>query len=330
MAKVWDMHCDTLYRMRLADKEGTPVSFDSNRFMIDLERMKKGRYLLQCLACYVDLAQDGAAPLNACLELIDLYYHILEEYQDDLMQIKSPGDIRQLMSSNKIGTMLTVEEGAVCLDSPAVLRNLYRLGVRMMTLTWNFENGLASPNHVGSESTSWTGDINQKGLKEKGIAFLEEMERLHMIVDVSHLSDGGFYDVARYTKRPFAASHSNARSLCPHVRNLTDDMIRIIAGRGGVIGLNFCGDFLFPGTDRTHVISAVSDMVLHIRHIIRTGGEDVLALGTDFDGISGELELAGAQDMPLLADALEKEGFSEKLIDKIFFGNAMRFFSENL
>lgn len=329
--KVWDLHCDTLYQLRKAENAGTPKSFANNDLMLDLARMRQGDYLLQCLACYIDLAEESD-PLQAVQEEIDLFYRILDTNPGALRQIKTPDDIRALPGDGRIGVMLTVEEGGVCRDNLAVLRNLYRLGVRMMTLTWNYKNGLAEPNNVpGSDAPQGAVSIANPdgGLSARGYAFVQQMEEMRMILDVSHLSDGGFWDVVRCTKRPFAASHSNARVLCPHVRNLTDEMIAAMGERGCLVGLNYCGAFLAGGVGR-ELPSRVVDMARHAKHLIKVGGEDLLALGSDFDGIGGDLEIAGAQDMPKLADALAREGLSERQIEKIFYKNAARFFTENL
>lgn len=329
--KVWDMHCDTLSVLRRARNEGTPLSFRSNDLHMSLEGMQQGDYLLQCFACFVYMKEEKE-PLTACLEMVDEFYRLLAEYPDELMQVKSSEDIQRLPGSGKIGAMLTLEEGAVCLDDVRQLRNLYRLGARMMTLTWNFKNGLASPNRLFHDPADprICEPVEDEGLTDKGVEMLAEMERLHMILDVSHLSDGGFWSVAEHAKRPFVASHSNARACCGHVRNLTDDMIRTMGERGGLIGLNYYSDFLDPGMGRPKVVSRVEDMVRHAQHILNIGGEDILALGSDFDGMSGEMEITGAKDMPKLAQGLIQAGFSDDLIEKIYYKNAMRFFSENL
>ena len=328
--KVWDLHCDTLYELRKAERAGQPKSFSKNDLMLDLERMQKSDYLLQCLACFIQL-DEGTNPLQVVMEEIDVFYRILAKYPQ-VMQVSTPQDIAALPGSGKTGVMLTIEEGACCLDSLGVLRDLYRLGVRMMTLTWNYKNGLASPNSVpGDADTVWPCAPNTTdGVTAKGLEFLAEMERLHMVVDVSHLSDAGFWDVYKNTKRPFAASHSNARALCGHVRNLTDEMIRAMGERGGLIGLNYCASFLDAGMDREHVKSRIVDMARHAKYLMDLGGEDILALGSDFDGIGGDLEIAGAEDMPKLADGLIKEGISERVVEKIFCRNAMEFFKNNL
>ncbi len=327
--KVWDLHCDTLYALLEADKNGSPARFDKNGLMIDLERLRSGNYLLQCFACFVDLAEPGD-PLVKALQEADRFQQILAAFPDDLMWVRTPADIDALLRGGRIGAMLTAEEGGICKDDPAVLRTLYRLGVRMMTLTWNHKNGLAEPN-LRPGPAAWPPQPNTTGgLTETGFAFLQEMERLHMIVDVSHLSDAGIWDVLRAGRRPFAASHSSARACCPHPRNLTDEMLAAMGERGCLVGLNYCPAFLDASADRSHLVSRVDDMVRHLRHMIDKGGEDLVALGSDFDGIGGTLEIAGAQDMPKLAEALLAAGFSETQVEKLFWRNAARFFRENL
>ena len=322
--KVWDLHCDTLWQMLHAEQRGTPKTLADNDLMLDLTRMQQGDYLLQCFACYVDLEKDGD-PLLTVLREIDLFYRQLALHPE-LTQVLTAADIAALTAGGGMGAMLTVEEGAVCKDDLAVLRDLYRLGVRMMTLTWNYPNGLAQPSVMpgtDGRTPNLTG-----GLTEQGRAFVAEMERLHMIVDAAHLSDAGIEDLFKITKRPFVASHSNARACSPHVRNLTDVFLRKMGERGCLVGLNYCGAFL--DKSGTTAPSRIEDMIRHARHIIQVGGEDLLALGSDFDGITGPLELSGAQDMPKLAEAFAAAGFREELIEKIFYRNAARFFAENL
>ena len=246
--------------------------------------------------------------------------------------------------------MLTVEEGAVCKGELAKLHQLYDMGVRMMTLTWNYPNELGYPNLdsvKGKEvhkrcSEADAGNAQQifedyfympdavNGLTECGREFVSAMERLGMIVDVSHLSDAGFYDVLECTKKPFVASHSNARRVCRCVRNLSNDMIVKLAERGGCTGLNFCADFLeeMPvGQENPGTIEAV---VRHAKHIVNLGGIEVLGLGSDFDGIETHKELPGVQSMGLLWEALHKAGFTQSELDKIFYQNVLRVYKECL
>ena len=195
----------------------------------------------------------------------------------------------------------------------------------MMTLTWNYENELAYPNGHFYDAVS----KKRKGLKEKGFEFIHEMEKLGMIIDVSHLSDDGIYDVYNNTKKPFIASHSNARSLCSHGRNLTDDMIRKIADRGGLIGANFYSPFLNDNYKYSDT-SKIEDIINHMKYISNVGGIDCVGIGSDFDGIDCPLEFENASNMQLIYHEMKKSGFSENEIEKVFYKNALRLFEELL
>lgn len=329
--KVWDLHCDTLSELRHAQLNGAPKSFAHNDLMIDLQRLKQSGYGLQCFACFVDLGAPED-PMHTALQEMDIFHNLLAQYPDDLVWVRTGEDVKKLADDHRIGAMLTVEEGGTCHGDLAVLRDFYRLGVRMMTLTWNHKNELAEPN-VGPDYNEDTWPVAPNttgGLTECGVAFVREMERLHMLVDVAHLSDAGIRDVLQYSTRPFVASHSNARACCPHVRNLPDDLLRAMGEKGCLIGLNFCPAFLDNSPQRHDLKSRVTDMARHAQYIMNLAGEDALALGSDFDGIGGELEIAGAQDMPRLAEGLCKAGLTETQVEKIFWDNAARFFAENL
>ena len=146
------------------------------------------------------------------------------------------------------------------------------------------------------------------------------MNELGMLIDVSNLSDGGFWDVVRYSTKPFVASHSNARVLCNHPRNLTDEMIKALAEKGGVAGVNFYPYFL-----REHGKATVVDIAEHLWHMYQVGGEDVVAFGTDFDGFDeGELDISHMGEMHQVYDAIRKRGFTERQMDKILNGNILR------
>ena len=332
--KVWDLHCDTLYRLLgREDTAGEPAveAFAKDGGMLDLAKMRAGDYLLQCFACFVGL-EESPDPLVSALREVDLFHRLLAAYPDDLVWVKSAADIDKLGEDGRIGAMLTIEEGAVCRDDLAILRDFYRLGARMMTLTWNHQNGLGSPNITPdyNEDTWPVKDPGAPGLTGVGREFVAEMERLHMIVDVAHLSDAGIRDLLAMATRPFAASHSNARACCPHLRNLPDELLRAMGEKGCLIGLNYCPAFLDDTPDRKHCVGSVAQMARHAKYILNLAGEDALALGSDFDGIGGELEITGAQDLPLLAEGLVNEGIPARVVEKIFYKNARRFFRENL
>ena len=332
--KVWDLHCDTLYRLLgREDTAGEPAveAFAKDGGMLDLAKMRAGDYLLQCFACFVGL-EESPDPLVSALREADRFHRLLAAYPDDLVWVKSAADIDKLGEDGRIGAMLTIEEGAVCRDDLAILRDFYRLGVRMMTLTWNHQNGLGSPNITPDyNEDAWpVKDPGAPGLTGVGREFVAEMERLHMIVDVAHLSDAGIRDLLAIATRPFAASHSNARACCPHLRNLPDELLRAMGEKGCLIGLNYCPAFLDDTPDRKHCVGSVAQMARHAKYILNLAGEDALALGSDFDGIGGELEITGAQDLPLLAEGLVNEGIPARVVEKIFYKNARRFFRENL
>ena len=328
--KVWDLHCDTLSELRHAQKAGRPLSFAQNDLHIDLAKLEAGDYMLQCLAAFVNLG-SGEDPLVTALEDIDIVQQIMAKYPDRIAPVYTAADIRRNAQAGKISAMLTVEEGACCKGSLGVLRRLYELGVRMMTLTWNYPTELAAPNDKAGGPALWPCPPDtEHGLTDTGFAFLAEMERLHMIVDISHLSDRGIQDVIEHSTRPFAASHSNCRALAPHCRNLTDEMIRAMAERGCIAGLNYCSAFLDDQPRGDLCRSTTALIAKHAAHYKQVGGAEMIALGSDFDGIGGKLELENCSKMPLLADALQKEGFTEDEVEGIFWRNARRFFEENL
>ena len=204
---------------------------------------------------------------------------------------------------------------------PNGVDELYEEGVRLMTLTWNYENCIGSPNSANRK-------VMRKGLKPFGIETVRRMNELGMIVDVSHLSDGGFYDCVKYSEFPIVASHSNARSLCLHPRNLTDEMLRLLGNKGGVAGVNFYSAFL-----RKEGRAEISDIVKHILYMIDKAGEDAVALGTDFDGFSKEAlpgEIRDVEDMWKLWERLERAGLTGRQIEKFASGNILRVMNDVL
>lgn len=329
--KVVDMHCDTIAALFEDHKNGGGKSLRCNDMHVDLERMKKGDYGLQNFALFTVLEQENA-PFEHAMELLDLFYRELEAHEDLIGIIKEYRDIEENWKKGRMSAMLTIEEGGVCQGNIRFLRDFYRLGVRMMTLTWNYANELGYPNHIILEGPDGgKAEADQlHGLTETGIVFVEEMERLGMIVDISHLSDAGIRDVFRHTKKPFVASHSNARALCPHPRNLTDEMIKALGERGGVAGVNYCAAFLGRWNEGEPQVSRIGDMVAHMKHMKQVGGIGCIGLGSDFDGIGGELELCGADRLPLLETAMRRDGFTTREIEAVFHENVLRLYREIL
>ncbi len=322
--KIVDFHCDTISQLYDIRESGENINLRKNRLHLDIEKMKKGDYMLQVFASYVDLGSNNKS-LESCLSYIDLLYDEVEKNKDDIEIVYTYEDIIKNIKENKMSALLSIEEGGVCKGNLSLLRNFYRLGVRMMTLTWNYENELAYPNGYFYNKEK----DERKGLKEKGFEFINEMEKLGMIIDVSHLSDDGIYDVYNNTTKPFIASHSNARSICSHQRNLTDDMIKKIGDRGGIIGINFYSSFL-NNNYKSSDISKIEDIINHIKYISNIGGIDCVGIGSDFDGIDCPLEFENSSNMQLIYTEMKKSGFKESDIEKVFYKNSLRLFKELL
>lgn len=311
--KSIDLHCDTI--MRLMEEPKTEGLY-RNSLSVDIEKLQAGQAQAQFFAMFIDLQTDGD-PLVRALRMIDRFYQELRENNQYIALARNHAELQQNQENGKISAFLTIEEGGALKGDLVNLRNFYRLGVRLITLTWNYPNEIGYPNVLP--------DCCERGLTPFGREVIAEMNQLGMLIDVSHLSNQGFFDVASLTKKPFVASHSNAWAVTAHPRNLTDEMIKVLATKGGVMGINFEKSFLGSAP-----ISRVEDMVLHIQHIYKVGGSEVIAIGSDFDGISSELELAHAGEMNKLVDALRKTGFSQAEIDKICWKNAFRVIKDTL
>lgn len=301
-----DLHCDTIYRVLDDGKE-----LAENDLQVDIGKLEKNHYSTQCFALFVNL-KGGVSPWKRANDLHDCFTSQMEKNRSRIAQVRTAREIRE---NAKCGAILTTEEGGIIEGNLERIATLASWGVRSFTLTWNYENELAYPN-------SRDASVMEKGLKPLGIEAVAELERCGIIVDVAHLSDGGFWDVAKYAKKPFWASHSNSRAVTRVPRNLTDAMLRALADHGGVAGLNFCASFL---TDDGSHESRVADIVKHVLHERDVAGSSVLAIGTDFDGIAGtKPEIANISQMDRLRDALAKAGLSQSELDGMWSGNALR------
>lgn len=316
-----DLHCDSL---QSTVKYGADDIYRVPQAMLDVERLQRAGAQAQFFAVFLPPVGDKRmSELDTDDKFFDGLYqtfrNTLKRHDDVIRFAGSYADICRNREDDRISALLTIEDGRILEGSLERLRAFYEKGVRLITLTWNHENCLGFPNSRDPE-------LMKKGLKDFGLEAVREMNCLGMLIDVSHLSDGGFADVARVSAKPFVASHSNCRALSPHPRNLTDDMIRTLAEAGGVAGLNFCGSFLNEDTeDET---SRIERMVAHVLHLLRVGGEELPAIGTDLDGIGGELEIGDPTGMPRLFDALERAGVTERQLDKFRSENALRVIRE--
>ena len=311
---VIDMHCDTLTRacrfgQNLRDYDGH----------INLQKMKEGNYLMQCFAMFIYL-EGTPNPFEKCNEYIDFFDKSMKENSDVIRQVTNVEEILENREKGIMSALLTIEEGEAIEGSIEKLEHFYNRGVRMMTLTWNFANQLAYPNYV------YEGKIDtERGLTDKGIEVIKKMWELGMIVDVAHLNDAGIYDVFKYATKPIVASHSNARAVHNVPRNLSDDMIVKLRENGGVMGINYCPDFISENTEQNQI----PDIIRHIKHIVKVGGIDTVALGSDFDGIPTPNGMSDCTKTNDLYEALVAEGFSEENIDKIFYKNFLRVLKAN-
>lgn len=335
MIPVIDMHCDTISAIYKRRWRNVEACLRDNTLHLDLKRMKEAGYMGQCFALFTympSIQEEGEDPFEYAKTLSETLDAELAANADLIRPAYSADDIRQNFRGGFLSAIRTIEEGAVYEGDPEKIRWFYDHGVRMSTLTWNFENELAYPNrYIQSPGTGLFQAIpeTERGLKAAGRDAVQLMEELGMLIDVSHLGDAGILEILDLVDAhtPVIASHSNARTVTPHPRNLTDAMLRSIAEHGGVTGINFCADFL---TEDKKGRSRISDMITHIHYIRNIAGIDAIGLGSDFDGIGDELELNGAGDIQKLADALSAAGFTTGEIEKIFWKNVMRVFEEVL
>lgn len=315
-----DMHCDTLMQA-LMRRRDTIEQLDGT--MVDAARLRRSGASAQFFAMFLPQKTEperfGQENVPEPSELLHLMYQVyrntMEACSDYMAPTRSYEDLLENQRAGKISAFLTIENGCVADGKFEKIKEFYDMGVRLITLTWNDANCFGWPH-------SENGEEMRRGLTDFGKEAVGYMNELGMLVDVSHLSDGGFYDVADVSKKPFVASHSNCRALSPATRNLTDEMIRVLAESGGVAGINFAPQFLNENTE--DAVSRIARMCDHVLHFIDKGGIGCVGIGTDFDGISGEFEIADCTQMERLFAALHKRGLSEGQLEQIACGNVMR------
>ena len=299
--KLFDLHCDTLYRAFFENG-----GLFNNDFHISFDSIEP---YIQCMAIWVP---DEFRNKNA----IQLFENCRKKLNDELKDtnikiIYSQDDIIEIESKKGKGVVLTVEGGAVLGGKLENVDYLAKCGVKIMTLTWNGNCELGDG--IGVEGA--------KGLTDFGKSVVAKMEQNGIIVDVSHSSVPMFYDVAELSTRPFCATHSNSKQICPHRRNLTDEQFSIIRDKGGIVGLNLSRGFLREDEDKACML----DVLRHAEHFLSLGGEKTLAIGTDFDGTDIPIDMTGIESMNKLYELFLKHNYNEKLLEDIFFNNARNF-----
>lgn len=309
MYPIFDLHCDTILE---CEEKKLPLL--RNTLHIDIGKLRAGGAYAQCFAVFIDKEAclcRKETPYKKYQRVLSKFYEELELNASEMAQARDMREVRDNARQRKISAILTVEGGEVLGTELGRLEQLYRDGVRLLTLTWNYENEIADANGGNG------------GLKPFGYMVVERMNELGMLIDVSHLSDKGFYEVIRHSKKPVVASHSCARALCDHSRNLTDEMLHALGEQGGVVGLNFYSRFLRKDSN----YATMEQVRKHARHIVDHAGIEALALGSDFDGITCELEWKDYGGMQRLLSYLEQE-FSPDELEKICYRNAGRIFEE--
>jgi membrane dipeptidase len=316
--KIADMHCDTIV-CRVARGEGN-VSLRQNDGHLDLLRLKNAGVIAQYFALFIPSGEDerelnGLSPYDFFDMAYGYYKKEIEQNADLVQPALNYYDVEKNAAEGKISSVLTIEDGLLLEGKIERVDELYEKGVRLITLTWNTENSLGFPNlHDGPDTVH--------GLKEFGFLAMERMNELGIIVDVSHLSDAGFYDVAKHCKKPFVASHSNSRAVWDAQRNLTDDMLKTLAEKGGMTGLNFASYFLSG-----EKVSTASALLTHAKHIVKVAGEDALGFGSDFDGISCALEFSDCEGYRQILELFEKH-FTPRQMEKLTHRNFLRILKE--
>ncbi len=332
-----DSHIDTMQRVLI---EHVDIGKRLTDGQADLVRLQEGGMHAPFFALWVPMYYKGSEAVRRTLDMRDAMQGVLDRYPDRIELATSASDIERIVRAHKIAAILTLEGGHQIADDLAVLRMYQRMGIRSMTLT-HFRN-----NNWADSSTD---KPKHNGLTDFGKDVVREMNRIGMIVDISHVSDKAFYDALAVTTKPVIASHSSCRAISEFPRNMTDDMFRALAKNGGVVGINFGGGFLNQkeadndmrninaigsaepnltgkALDDYHAamhmkndwahprksMASLDDVVAHIDHVVKIAGIDHVGIGSDFDGISDSPQgLEDESKMPALTAALQRAGHQE-------------------
>ena len=305
---VFDLHCDTALAL-LGEDLNQAGSLKTNKLHIDLERAAKLNGYCQCFACFTTPFMEEwnhISPIVVFEREIATIQREIDRNKNRIRIAYSPDEIEENRQKGLMSAILTIEGPAGFGYDPELLESMYLAGFRISTLGWNEENPLTGSNTTGG------------GLTDKGRAYVREAQRLGMLVDVSHISDEGFWDIIRMSQAPVIATHSNSRALCDHSRNLTDDMFRAICETGGVVGINQFAAFL--GDHPT--LDTVCDHILHFLEMDPSGKH--ISLGGDLDGCEELSEgFEGIQSYPALASQLMERGVCEDTVMDIYWNNAI-------
>jgi len=307
MVIIFDAHCDILSAIT------KPEELFSNNKHWDAERALSNGNFIQVLSLFAE-GEDWREIKDKMETQLTTALLAEKSYPERIEIIRGKGELSHCVNSSephKISCLIEAEGAEVIGESLSELERLYEAGLRILTLSWNYDNAVCD---------SIAGNNRHNGLSAFGRQVVEKAEELGIIIDVSHASDKTFLDVAEISRKPFIASHSNCRSICSHRRNLTDEQIKCIAKRGGVIGINLCPDFLNNSGN-----AGLTDIIKHIEHISSLVGTEYIGFGCDFDGIDSlPAGISGVQDMGIIIEALLMLNYKENDVENIAGLNFVR------
>ena len=305
---VFDLHCDTALGL-LGKTVNEAGALRKNELHIDLERASKLGGYAQCFACFTTPAMEqwhGVSPIVIFERELATIQREVDKNSDLISIAYSVEEIEENQAAGKMSAVLTLEGTAGIGYDPELLTDLQAIGFRIASLGWNEKNPLTGSHVTGG------------GLTDQGREFVKEAQRLGILVDVSHISDEGFWDIMKVTQAPIVATHSNSRSVCDNSRNLTDDMFRAIVETGGVAGYNGCAEF----TGENATVDTICDHIFHFMELDPTGKH--IALGGDLDGVDKlPAGFEGVQSWPALARRLLERGLGEETVMDIFWNNVL-------
>lgn len=305
---VFDLHCDTALAL-LGETVNEPGNLKHNKLHIDLDRASKLEAYCQCFACFTTPMMTEwhkISPIVVFERELATIQREVDKHKRMIRFAHSAEDVEANREAGKMSAILTIEGPAGFDFDPELLENLYQIGFRISTLGWNELNALTGSHVTGG------------GLTDKGREYVWEAQRLGMLVDVSHISDEGFWNIMEISQAPVVASHSNSRAVCGHSRNLTDDMFKAICQTGGVAGFNQCAPFVGENPN----LDTVCDHIFHFLELDPSGKH--IALGGDLDGWDAVPDgFEGVQSYPAMAQRLLERGLNEEMIRDIFWNNAL-------
>lgn len=354
-AYVMDTHSDTTPKFEEVEWD---FSVRHEEGHMDLPRLREGGYDAVFWSIYMGKTEGDGAAIKKAIRRMDSVHELVRKYPDDLLLATTAADIRRASRESKVACLMGVEGGHIIEGELAALRTLFRLGARYMTLTHSFNTPWAD-----SSGTGGTVNSEHDGLTDFGEEIVVEMNRLGMMIDVSHVSDDTYWDVVRVSEAPIIASHSSVRELANHPRNMTDKMLKALAKNGGVIQINFYNAYIDPvlvtqqqalqpriravteqyfddpkrASEERRKIYMEMDMgrtdasvvIDHIEHVIRVAGDDHVGLGADWDGVPAMPNgLEDCSKVNYITEELLRRGHSEETIKKVLGGNMLRVMEE--